>query len=68
VTVTAEPVRAALDVLRIEQADAWFEYGESCRIARAACDGRCEEIESWAWNRLQTRLTAIAARRHRLEP
>lgn len=50
-------------LLATETADAWFEYGEACRIARIETADRYEQIEPWAWNRLQARLTAVAARR-----
>ncbi len=49
--------------LEIETVDAWFEYGEACKQAAGA---RYEQVEPWAWTRLQTRLRAIRARRNAL--
>jgi len=37
--------------------DAWSEYLRTCR---AAGDLRYDEIEPWAWRRLQQRLRLIA--------
>jgi hypothetical protein len=54
----------AAQLLAVETADAWFEYGESCRQAREGA--RYDEVEPWAWNRLQARLHAVAARRSAL--
>lgn len=51
----------AEDLLRVEEADAWFEYLESTRNAVAY-----EKVEPWAWKRLSARLTAIATRRRSL--
>ena len=55
----------ALELLMIEEADAWFEYLESTRGQTAA---RYKEVEPWAWARLSQRLRAIGARRARLRP
>jgi hypothetical protein len=49
----------------IEEADAWFEYGEAIR---GQTEARYLEIEPWAWARLQQRLRAIKARRAKLRP
>ena len=64
----ADARQHALDLLLVETADAWFEYGEACRQARTGETLRYEEVEPWAWNRLQQRLRAIATRRRKLEP
>lgn len=53
----------ALDLLIVEECDAWFEYLESTRGQPA---GRYREVEPWAWAKLQQRLRAIRARRARL--
>jgi hypothetical protein len=55
----------ALELLLIEEADAWFEYLESTRVQTAT---RYAEVEPWAWARLTQRLRAIRARRARLSP
>ena len=52
-----------LEVLLIEEADAWFEYLES---TRDQSETPYVEIEPWAWNRLNQRLRAIRALRARL--
>lgn len=56
----------AFEILAIEEADAWFEYLEATRWHGAA--GRYEEVEPWAWARLNQRLRAVATRRARLRP
>jgi hypothetical protein len=55
----------ALELLLIEEADAWFEYLES---TRGQSETRYGEVEPWAWARLAQRLRAIRARRARLSP
>ena len=55
----------ALELLLIEEADAWFEYLES---TRGQTETRYGEVEPWAWARLMQRLRAIRARRARLSP
>jgi hypothetical protein len=55
----------ALELLMIEEADAWFEYLES---TRGQSEVRYAEIEPWAWARLMQRLRAVKARRARLRP
>jgi hypothetical protein len=55
----------AMELLLIEEADAWFEYLEA---TRGQSQTRYGELEPWAWARLSQRLRAIRARRSRLEP
>jgi hypothetical protein len=55
----------AMELLLIEEADAWFEYLEAIRAQSAS---RYVEIEPWAWARLSQRLRAIRARRGKLRP
>jgi hypothetical protein len=55
----------AMELLLIEEADAWFEYLET---TRAQSKGRYGEVEPWAWSRLSQRLRAIRARRGKLMP
>jgi hypothetical protein len=55
----------ALELLQIEEADAWFEYLEATRGQSAR---RYKELEPWAWARLNQRLRAIRARRARVSP
>jgi hypothetical protein len=57
--------REALELLLIEEADAWFEYLEATRSQSAT---RYEEVEPWAWSRLSQRLRAIKTRRTKLRP
>jgi hypothetical protein len=60
---TANP--EALELLWIEEADAWFEYADAIRGEFGA---RYAELEPWSWALLQQRLRSIAARRARLPP
>jgi hypothetical protein len=55
----------AMELLLIEEADAWFEYLET---TRAQSERRYVELEPWAWARLSQRLRAIRARRGKLRP
>jgi hypothetical protein len=57
--------REALDLLLIEEADAWFEYLEA---TRGQSRTRYQEVEPWAWSRLSQRLRAIRTRRAKLRP
>jgi hypothetical protein len=59
------PQREAEELLLIEEADAWFEYLEATRAQTAL---RYQEVEPWAWARLNQRLRAIGARRANLRP
>ncbi len=63
--MTALGSRDALEILLIEEADAWFEYLDATRGHTAIGYG---EIEPWAWARLSQRLRAIHARRAQLAP
>jgi hypothetical protein len=62
VAVTTETVKADR-LLRVEEVDAWGEYLESVRHQE---DFRYQDIEPWAWARLQRRLRIVAARRKAL--
>jgi hypothetical protein len=53
-----------VELLMIEEADAWFEYLEA---TRGQGESRYGEVEPWAWSRLRQRLRALRARRARLE-
>ena len=55
----------ALELLMIEEADAWFEYLEA---TRGQSEARYGEVEPWAWARLRQRLRAITTRRTKLKP
>jgi hypothetical protein len=55
----------AHELLQIEEADAWFEYLEA---TRGRSEMRYQELEPWAWARLNQRLRAVRARRARLRP
>ena len=57
--------REAMELLLIEEADAWFEYLEATRNQSAT---RYQELEPWAWARLSQRLRAIRTRRAKLAP
>ncbi len=57
--------REAMELLLIEEADAWFEYLEATRNQSAT---RYQELEPWAWARLSQRLRAIRTRRAKLRP
>jgi len=57
--------RDALEILLIEEADAWFEYLDATRGQTAVA---YSEIEPWAWVRLSQRLRAIRIRRAQLAP
>jgi hypothetical protein len=47
---------------RVAQADAWFEYSEACRNALDCSSLNYDEVEPWAWNRLQVKLGALDTR------
>lgn len=53
----------ATEVLRDETLGAWAEYLHATRDQPVA---RYDEVEPWAWRRLQSRLVATEARRQRL--
>ncbi len=55
----------AVELLQLEEADAWFEYLEA---TRGQNENRYAELEPWAWARLSQRLRAVRARRSRLRP
>lgn len=55
--------REALELLVVEECDAWFEYLAS---TRGQSPVRYREVEPWAWARLQQRKRAIDARRTKL--
>jgi hypothetical protein len=54
----------AIEALLLEEADAWFEYLES---TRGQSELRYEEVEPWAWIRLQNRLRTVATRLSKLK-
>lgn len=64
--MTAEDGRDALEALAIEEADAWFEYLDSTRAEIGS--NRYDDIEPWAWARLNQRLRAVGSRRSQLRP
>ena len=47
--------------LLIEEADAWFEYLEATQAEIGT--GRYDEVEPWAWARLNQRLRAVEHKR-----
>lgn len=61
-TVERTPATA---VLEADETDAWDEYLESTRRAQPF---RYDEVEPWAWARLQKRLKVVAARKAALRP
>lgn len=61
------PGEQGLELLQLEEADAWLEYLQATR-AVAGRRERYEEVEPWAWARLNVRLRAIRARRAKLAP
>ena len=54
------------EALLIEEADAWFEYLEA--IQAEAATGRYDEVEPWAWARLNQRLRSVDRKRTALRP
>jgi hypothetical protein len=54
------------EALLIEEADAWFEYLEATQAE--AETGRYDEVEPWAWARLNQRLRAVERKRRGLRP
>lgn len=52
-----------LELLQIEEADAWFGYLEATRGLHGS---RYEAIEPWAYAQMQHRLGTLRARRERL--
>ena len=59
--------REAEELLQIEEADAWFEYLESIKNLSTQAQ-RYQEVEPWAWARLNQRLRTIKTRRTKLRP
>jgi len=59
------PRREAEELLRIEEADAWFEYLEA---TRGQTEPRYREVEPWAYARLSQRLRAVRTKRAKLKP
>jgi hypothetical protein len=55
-----------LEALLIEEADAWFEYLEATQAEYST--GRYDEVEPWAWARLNQRLRAVERKRSALSP
>jgi hypothetical protein len=51
--------RKAVELLRIEESDAWSEYLTN---TRGQPEGSYEEAETWAWARLQQKLRGVKAR------
>ena len=60
-----DPLQEAVELLQIEEADAWFEYLEATRAQSAV---RYRELEPWAWARLNQRLRAVRTKRAKLRP
>jgi hypothetical protein len=54
-----------MELLLIEEADAWFEYLEA---TRGKTEPRYREVEPWAWARLNQRLRAVRTKRAKLRP
>ena len=54
------------EALLIEEADAWFEYLEATQAELET--GRYDEVEPWAWARLNQRLRAVERKRTGLRP
>jgi len=54
-----------LELLQMEEAEAWFEYLEA---TRGQPQVRYAETEPWAWIRLKDRLRTIKNRRKKLVP
>ena len=63
--VRTEHEREAYELLLIEEADAWFEYLEA---TRGQTEVRYQEIEPWAWSRLEQSVRVIRTWRERLSP
>jgi len=57
--------REVYELLMIEEADAWFEYLEA---TREKSPNRYDELEPWAWARLNQRLRQVRRRRAKLPP
>ena len=57
--------REVYELLMIEEADAWFEYLEA---TREKMPNRYDELEPWAWARLNQRLRLVRRRRAKLPP
>lgn len=61
--VTMAHNNAPLELLQIEEADAWSEYLE---MTRGQSPQRYDEVEPWAWAQLKARRRGIRRRRRRL--
>ena len=64
--MSPEDGRDGYEALAIEEADAWFEYLDSTRAEVGS--NRYEDIEPWAWARLNQRLRAVGVKRSQLRP
>jgi hypothetical protein len=64
--MSAHHGREAWEALAIEEADAWFEYLDTTREELGS--GRYDEIEPWAWARLNQRLRSVTSKRAKLRP
>ena len=62
--MSKQPSAESLEVLAICEADAWFEYRENTQNQP---EERYNEIEPWAWARLQQRLKTIRTRRSKMQ-
>jgi hypothetical protein len=54
-------IEETAEAFMIEEADAWFEYLEVTQAEIAT--GRYDEVEPWAWARLNQRLHAVERKR-----
>ena len=54
-------IEETAEAFMIEEADAWFEYLEVTQAEIAT--GRYDEVEPWAWARLNQRLNAVERKR-----
>lgn len=52
-----------MQLLEVEEADAWLEY---LAATRGQSEPRYREVEPWAWTRLQQRLKATRTKRAKL--
>jgi predicted Fe-S protein YdhL (DUF1289 family) len=61
-TVTAAKSSAYEQLRRVEEETAWSEYLDETKRLKGA---RYDEVEGWAWSRLQEKLQVIARVRKR---
>jgi hypothetical protein len=61
---TKTRISERMEMLLIEEADAWYQYLEDTMEVHGP---QYTEVESWAWERLTTRLRKVTKQRGKVE-